>query len=653
MKLVPLLLPLLLLPSLASAQAPWPDPGAEREARDRVLRRIERQHVEAAQAARRAAQRRPAVLRMATYNPIDITNLKIAFSADPTAGTIDTVVDVRIKALEANVRRAIFTMVRLATFSVEDLDGNPLGYTASAYGGVETVTVTLLAMLAQDEETTLRFRASGAPSDCDASMGMQSCVVSADVVYFIGPSWVPSKSANSYADLYTSGAVDFEITTPPGNVAVATAERGAVDDLGDHLVHHFTGPFADSIPSFAYAKYDVFTARTRDDKPVTTYIHTGATDFGQAWAEICAAVVDYYGDTFAPYLYHKMDIVQTIDELGGGMGPQSAAFFYASLFDDDPAAPLSEAIFSHEIAHSWWNGMVRLGDGYSPWLNEGFAEYSSRLNGYHMWPARYADYDYRMYFEMYRYFVPPESAVPLTSSAIYNDSWVYQLTTYYKAAHVLRMLQWYLGHDTFFAGLRAYAATNTWETSRKPVIVDDFKLAMETAAGRDLSDFFNAWVYGVGYPIYSWAAEFGGGGYGAHTVRVRAEQIQESETVYDLPLEVTVWAGEPPEPRHFVLRFDGRVADATFAVDLEPRAVKVDGAAWIFGAKQPVLVGDVDGSNDIDGVDLLYVAWARGSSAMNQDANYYLDADFDRNGQVDDTDLAVVMDGFGQEGVIP
>jgi aminopeptidase N len=646
-----LLLPLLLVPGLASAEGAWPDPGAERAARARVQRRIERQRAEAARAVRQALHLRSGALRMAAYNPIDVTHTKVVFSADGAAGTIDTVIDVTIKALQNGVSRPVFLVTKLAAFAIEDQGGNPLVFSYVTQYGVGMATVTLPTALASGEETTLRFRAAGTPV-CDASSGMLACTVSAEVVYFVGPNWIPAKAANSYADLYTSGAVDFEITTPPGFVAAATSDRVAVDDHGDHLVHRFEGLWAESIPSFAYAQYDVFTAHTRDDKPVATYIHSGSRDFGPAWAEICAAVVDFYGDTYAPYLYYKLDLVQTLDALGGGMGPQSAAFFYASLFDDDPAEPLSESIFSHEIAHSWWGGMVRMGDGDSPWLNEGLAEYSSRLTGYHLWPAHYTDEEYRLYFEMFRYFVPPESEVPLSSPNIYNDAWVYQLTTYYKGAHVLRMLQWYLGREPFFAGMQLYAATNTWETSHKPVEVADFKLAMETAAGVDLTEFFDAWVYGTGYPIYRWAAEFGRDGR-QHTVRVRAEQIQEIVWSYPLPLEVTVWAGAPAQPRHFILTFDGLVADATFTVDLEPRAVKVDGASWIFGAKEPQLVGDVDGSNDIDGVDLLYVGWARGAQAMNQDPNYYLDADFDRNGAVDDADVAVVMDNFGQEGVIP
>jgi hypothetical protein len=642
---------ILLLPSLAFAQGPWPDPSAASAARERALRRIERQAAEAARTIRSVRRLRPGNLRAAQYNPIDIVKTKVVFRADEAAGTIAAVVDVTIKALESGVVKPVFTVTRLATLAIEDPDGNPLPFTYTTSSGAGLATVTLPAALAVGDERTLRFRNTGRPA-CTPSGGFVDCRVSEDIVYFVGPSWLPSKNADTYADLYTSGGVDFEITTPPGYVAATTSDRVAVDDQGDRLVHRFVGSFSDSaFPAFAYARYDVFTARTRDNKPVSTYIHSGSRDYGHAWAGICANIVDYYGDVYRPYLYPKHDALQITDDLGGGLGPQSATFYYASLFDDDPTRPLAEDMFSHEIAHSWWGGMVRMGDIISPWLNEGFAEYSSRLYGYHRWPASDEDYNYQLDFEIFRAFVTPDMETPLSSYHVYDDAFVYQLTTYNKGAHVLRMLQWYLGNEVFFAGMRLYATTNTWETSRTPVVVADFRNAMETVSGLDLATFFDTWVFSTGYPIYRWAAEYGRDG-SRYTVRVRVRQVQETDWVYELPLEVTVWTGASEEPERFRLHFTDRVADSTFTVNAEPRAVKVDGSSWIFGAKEHELAGDVDSSNDVDGVDLLFVAWARGSHAMERDSNYYLDADFNRDGEVNDDDLAVVMDNFGQKGVV-
>ena len=61
-------------------------------------------------------------------------------------------------------------------------------------------------------------------------------------------------------------------------------------------------------------------------------------------------------------------------------------------------------------------------------------------------------------------------------------------------------------------------------------------------------------------------------------------------------------------------------------------------------------------SGEIDGIDLLYTAWSQGGSLYGQGGdNFQSSVDFDRNGAVDETDLAVVTEGFGRvsEGGAP
>ena len=299
------------------------------------------------------------------------------------------------------------------------------------------------------------------------------------------------------------------------------------------------------------------------------------------------------------------------------MGPQSATFFYASLFDDDPAEPLAESMFSHEIAHSWWGGMVRLGDDISPWLNEGLLRVlvaSLRVPPVARALRRTTLPHVLRDVPLLRHPRPGGAAVELPPSTTTAGSTSSPPTT--RGPTSSGCCSGTSGTQAFFAGMRLYAATNTWMDSRKPVEVDDFKLAHETASGVDLSDFFNAWVFGTGYPTYRWAAEFGRDGE-RHTVRVRGgagpgdraglrpaaggDGVGRGRRASRGASASSSTAGSPTRPSPWTL---------------EPRAVKVDGASWIFGAKEPVLVGDVDGSNDVDGVDLLYVAWSRGSVAM-------------------------------------
>ncbi|MCZ7585855.1 MAG: M1 family aminopeptidase [Deltaproteobacteria bacterium] len=411
--------------------------------------------------------------------------------------------------------------------------------------------------------------------------------------------------------------------------------------------------FPSSYFGLAYAEYEMFGAETSDGAPVNAFVHMGSTDAAQDWADIGADIIDAFSDWFSPYLYNKHDLIQTLDILGGGVGPQSATFYYASAFTTPPTDWPAESIFSHEIGHQWWGNMIGLGDAVSPWLNEGFAEYSSRLYGYEVWPSYYQDYLYELYFRYFQWYVLPNGEAPMSSYDLFSlDALGYQAITYWKGSHFLRMLQWYLGDDVFEDAMRTYAETYRQDESEEVVTVDKFRASLEASTGADLSGVFDRWVSRTGFPVYEWAAEFGENGEGS-TARIRAEQVQDGNLIYDMPLAVSIWSGDADEPEIFRLEFEGKIADETFLLDGEPRGVKVDDAFWIWGDKIPVLTGDVNGSNTVDGVDFIYLAWAQGGEAASYEHwNYYTETDLNRDGRVDAEDLDLFNETFGEKGRI-
>jgi len=119
-------------------------------------------------------------------------------------------------------------------------------------------------------------------------------------------------------------------------------------------------------------------------------------------------------------------------------------------------------------------------------------------------------------------------------------------------------------------------------------------------------------------------------------------------------MEVSVWVGEEDEPRYFKVDFSGKVADKTFVFDEKPRGLRVDYSFWIWGDKVPVLAGDVNGSNDVDGIDLIYAAWSQGSDFTDYDKywNYLVQTDFNRDGKCDGKDLKMLLDNIAKEGKV-
>ena len=66
--------------------------------------------------------------------------------------------------------------------------------------------------------------------------------------------------------------------------------------------------------------------------------------------------------------------------------------------------------------------------------------------------------------------------------------------TYQKAAWMLHMLRNIVGEDAFWAGVKSYY--NKYQFGNALSI--DFQMEMETASNRDLSKFFQSWLYQPG-----------------------------------------------------------------------------------------------------------------------------------------------------------
>ncbi len=585
----------------------------------------------------------------ALINSILVTHTAADISFDTAAGTIDLAATLELEAREDGVDEIELLVTMLETMAVKDEFDADLDWIWDA--PTQVLIVTPPATMNQGDTLTIHFTNEGAP-DCspDDFFGMEFCRVADDIVYFTGMDFVPASAPYSYDDLYAGGPTDFDIVTPPDWKVATTSDPVGVDEGVSEWTHHFEGHFNNTYGGMAAAPFEIFEATAADDLPVTAFVHSGTTEFADDWAETGADIIDTFSDLYSPYLYNKHDIIQTRDELGGGVGPQSATFYYASALNTSPEQFSAESIYSHEIGHQWWGNMVRLGDPYSPWLNEGFAEYSSRLYGYEVWPAYYQDYLYDFYFLAFLFYVGPENELPMTGEGLFSgDSLAYQAATYWKGSHVLRMLEWWLGRDEFLGALKTWAETYRSDASDESVDLDKLQAVLETETGADLDDFFYQWVTHKGFPEYRWSAEFTGS-----SVRVRVEQVQDAD-VFDIPIPVTIWLEDEDDPRVEAMEFnDEGVAEDTFSYGSNVRGVRADGEARIWGDKFPALTGDVNSDNIVDGIDLIYWAWSSGGAITGGDDawNFMSECDFDRDGDVDADDIDASLANFGAEGHI-
>ncbi len=286
---------------------------------------------------------------------------------------------------------------------------------------------------------------------------------------------------------------------------------------------------------------------------VTLDVHANPrqTSRARALSDRAAAIFEYYGSILGDAPYPTFALAVTESDLPGGHSPAYFALLNQPLpltplvWRNDPVAFENYPPFflAHEVAHQWWGQAVGWKNYHEQWLSEGFAQYFAALYAEH---DRGDEMFSGMLRQMRRWAIEqsPQGPVYLgyRLGHIKGEGRVFRAVIYNKGAMVLHMLRRMLGDDAFFAGVRRFY--NEWKFRKAGS--DDLRVAMETASGRQLGDFFDAWIYGVAVPALKFTTAITGS-----EARVRLEHVRDV-----VPVPVTV----------SILYADGRTEDIVMTV---------------------------------------------------------------------------------------
>jgi len=213
--------------------------------------------------------------------------------------------------------------------------------------------------------------------------------------------------------------------------------------------------------------------------------------------EILTFLSDYTG---VRYPYPKYSQVCVANFPWGGMENISATTLTPLTLGDARRTrdAQSTGLVAHEAAHQWFGDLFTCADWSHIWLNEGFATYMTLL---YFEETRGLD-EFRIRLRDAQDAAIEEDRGPGRRPTVwgtYEDPEDLMNTHVYEGAAVrLHLLRCMLGDEVFRAGVRTYAAENVGRS----VVTTDFKRAMEKASGRDLSLFFDQWIYGRGTPEF-------------------------------------------------------------------------------------------------------------------------------------------------------
>ncbi|MGD0852185.1 MAG: M1 family metallopeptidase [Acidimicrobiales bacterium] len=206
-----------------------------------------------------------------------------------------------------------------------------------------------------------------------------------------------------------------------------------------------------------------------------------------------------------PYPGEKMDMVAIPDFMQGAMENLGCITYRTSDLLIDPAtASLAEMervalVVLHELAHMWFGDLVTMEWWQGIWLNEAFATFMQVLcqdkfrPQWDTWTSFCADRD--MALDIDGLHTTRSVEYEVVSPA--DTQGMFGRLTYEKGAAVLRMLEQYLGAETYRDGIRNYLRTHSYANT----VTTDLWDAIEEVSGAPVRDVMNTWILQGGYPL--------------------------------------------------------------------------------------------------------------------------------------------------------
>ncbi|MDD5355346.1 MAG: M1 family aminopeptidase [Candidatus Omnitrophica bacterium] len=239
---------------------------------------------------------------------------------------------------------------------------------------------------------------------------------------------------------------------------------------------------------------------------INSFYLKGSESSAKKAAEFARSLIEYYSRKFGPYPYRQFSIAPVY--LGYGGNQCSGMIFMDTRLYSLPKFLIRyfDYIVSHETGHQWWYNVVGNNKYKEIWLDEGINVY---------WLSKYVQDKYgpeakvldipqwlellvpNLYFEQTRfsryYYITRrnmDSSVVKELPDFYAPGDIFAIA-YGKGAGILYMLESLIGEENTLKAMKKYFS----DFSFKNATIKDFIKICNDTAGKDLTWFFNQWLY--------------------------------------------------------------------------------------------------------------------------------------------------------------
>ncbi len=311
-------------------------------------------------------------------------------------------------------------------------------------------------------------------------------------------------------------AFDVTLVIPSDQVAVSNTQVVEESPAGPGLkkVRFAPTPLMSTyLLAFMVGDLRFIEAKAADGTNVAVWTTPGKEDQGRFALDASVRLLTFFNDYFGiPYPLAKLDHIAIPDFAAGAMENWGAITYRetALLVDAENSSAGTRQrvaeVVAHEMAHMWFGDLVTMSWWDDLWLNESFAS----------WMGTKAVDWLNPDWEMWTQFVNMDTNRALSLDGLKNShpieqevknpaevSQLFDAISYSKGASVIRMLEQFLGPDTFQRGLQRYISDHQYGNAR----TEDLWSALEATSNQPVNTIMDSWTKQMGYPVLTVAME--------------------------------------------------------------------------------------------------------------------------------------------------